>query len=167
MKLFRTIILFGGNLGDVPATFEQVKLKLRVCASGDITVSKIYISEPWGFESEHVFYNMCASFNTGYTPEALLEFLLKTENELGRTRDLGAKGYTSRSIDLDILFYENFILHTNDLDIPHPRMPFRRFTLVPLNEIASTHVHPETGQTVRQMLEECTDESQIRLLESA
>lgn len=90
----------------------------------------------------------------------VLEGLLHIEHQLGRTR-LG-EGYTSRVIDLDLLFYDNQILNQEHLTIPHPRIHLRRFVLEPLNEIAGSFIHPEIGKSIRELLQQCADQAHVK-----
>jgi len=113
-------ILLGSNIGD-KATFLKQAIHEIENSCGEITKkSSIYETEPWGFKSQNSFYNQVISINTNLQPEALLEVLLSIEIDLGRIRS--GKGYSSRTIDLDILFYDNLIIKNNRLIIPHPKI---------------------------------------------
>jgi 2-amino-4-hydroxy-6-hydroxymethyldihydropteridine diphosphokinase len=93
-----------------------------------------------------------------------LEILLQIELNMGRKRPAEVKEFSPRSIDIDILFYENKIINTHKLVIPHPRMHLRRFTLEPLNEIAPGLVHPVLKKTIRELLELCEDTSEVKII---
>ena len=102
--------------------------------------SAIYETEPWGFESDDIFWNQVLEISTGLSAEEVLTQTQQIENELGRTRK--ANRYDSRIIDIDILFFGNQIIQTENLVVPHPRIQERKFALVPLCEIVSGLIHP-------------------------
>jgi 2-amino-4-hydroxy-6-hydroxymethyldihydropteridine diphosphokinase len=153
MKLI--YLSLGSNLGSRDQNIEEA-IKLIQSRIGVIEkVSLIYESEAWGFFSENSFYNCCLSLRTQLNPLPLLDELLKIEKEMGRIR-LGS-GYSDRIIDIDLLFYGQQELDHPRLIIPHPSMGDRRFVMHPLAEIAPELLHPVTGKTVLEMLQECTD----------
>jgi 2-amino-4-hydroxy-6-hydroxymethyldihydropteridine diphosphokinase len=160
----KVYILLGGNLGKVPETIaksiEQIKELVGTC----IKYSNIYVSEPWGFDSEDYFYNQAIIVETVLEPQLVLDNLLKIESKLGRKRLKKNGKYNSRNIDIDILFYNDLILDTDTLTIPHPLMHLRSFALLPLVEIAPDFIHPAFDRTVVQILSDCEDVSYIRNL---
>lgn len=152
------VFLLGGNVGDKFKIFDQTR-KLISARIGVITKqSSIYATEPWGFESE-LFWNQAMKVTTPLNPPEVLFESQLIEKKMGRTRS-PAK-YESRTIDIDLLFYDDLLMDTPDLSVPHPRMGQRRFVLVPLNEISPDKRHPATGLTVREMLELCPDQLKV------
>lgn len=158
-------LLLGGNLGEVQQTFSAAKSLIKSNIGDVIQSSSIYKSEPWGFNSAHWFYNQALCVKTNHTPEYLLDQIEKIEDILGRKRPNKIR-YTSRLIDIDILLYDDTIIKSPKLTVPHPHLPDRKFALLPLDEIASKIVHPEKGIEIGAMLKNCKDES-IIILESA
>jgi 2-amino-4-hydroxy-6-hydroxymethyldihydropteridine diphosphokinase len=156
-KLF---LLLGGNLGNK----EQVFAKTREMVEnriGTITdKSSVYETEPWGFESDDLFWNQVLLLETGLKPLEVLAKAQQIEKEMGRVRQ--SKQYASRLIDLDLLFYDEVILHTQELELPHPRMAERRFVLEPLVEIAAGFVHPALKKTIAVLLDECQDQLKVK-----
>lgn len=125
--------------------------------------SAIYESEPWGFNADIPFLNQVIVVTTKWSPEELLKNILKIEQNLNRTR--GASGYTSRTIDIDILYFGNRIFNANNLTIPHARMHERKFTLIPLAEIAGNFLHPVLRLSNRELLARSKDKVKVWLYE--
>lgn len=143
------IISLGSNLGNrITYLFKALAL-LEMHSISVKTLSGVYESPAWGFESTP-FYNACATLETTLTPHALLEVLLQVEQQLGRKR-MSEKGYTARTIDLDLLFFNAENIYTDRLHIPHPKLHKRNFVLAPLLDIAPTLIHPILFQTVEDL----------------
>ncbi|MCF8357288.1 MAG: 2-amino-4-hydroxy-6-hydroxymethyldihydropteridine diphosphokinase [Prolixibacteraceae bacterium] len=152
----------GSNLGNKKKNLQQA-IRLVNQRVGDVTnLSGIYLTEPWGFRSNDYFLNMVVEVLTDYSAPEVLEKLLMIEKEMGREREAAA-GYSSRLIDIDILFYGNEIVKSPSLVIPHKHISGRKFILRPLCDIAPEMKHPESGKEIRQLLDECTDTSKVEL----
>jgi len=121
--------------------------------------SAIYESQPWGFRSEVNFLNQVMEIETFLSAGEVLKIILNIELKLGRTRK-GAK-YSSRTIDIDILYFGHELIKEKDLQVPHPRLHLRRFTMIPLVEIAPDYEHPGIKKTNRELLTELTDNSEV------
>lgn len=158
-----TYILLGGNVGDTRNCFYRATELIKEKIGRVKKKSAFYRSEPWGFITERLFLNQVIVVKTGLNPEKILSILLYIEKELGRTRI--SKGYSSRTIDLDILFYGNEIYNSKTLTIPHARMHERLFTLYPLYEIAPTMVHPSLKKNVKQLIGECNDKLMVEVID--
>ena len=127
---------------------------------GEVGISSsVYESEALGFNADMDFYNQVICCNTTLSAFVLLERILLIEEELGRIRTKG--GYTSRTIDIDILYFNNDIINEENLTIPHPRIQERRFVLTPLCEIADGYIHPVFKKRNSQLLKECIDNSKV------
>jgi 2-amino-4-hydroxy-6-hydroxymethyldihydropteridine diphosphokinase len=157
-------ILVGGNSGDRETSLESAVRLIEQEAGNVIRQSSIYETEPWGFLSDTPFLNQVILVQTPLSPSLLLSALNSIEKKMGRKRDNG--GYTSRVIDLDILFYNDCVIRTKKLQIPHPKMQFRRFVMVPLNEIAGEYVHPVLKVTLHQLALDCPDRLSVKLFKS-
>ncbi len=141
-------IALGTNLGDRLANLRDA---IDVLAP-DVRVlhkSTIYETPPWGYTDQPAFLNMVVEAETGLHPRALLGYLKKREDELGRVKNFR---YGPRHIDLDILFYDDLVLDEENLQIPHPRLHERAFVLVPLADLAPELVHPVLRQDIRTLL---------------
>lgn len=144
-------IALGSNMGDREKYLEGAVSALKGtqgCRVGK--VSSWHVTAPYGVTDQEDFLNGCLKLRTLLTPEELLGELHRIENEAGRVRNLK---WGPRTLDLDIIFYDDLILDTDDLCIPHADMQNRGFVLAPLCEIAPYRHHPATGRTVREMLD--------------
>lgn len=160
--MIKLYILLGGNLGDKHLVFSEARLRLSQQV-GTITIqSAIYETEPWGFESDDIFWNQVLEISTELSPEEVLKQTQQIEHDLGRIRK--ANQYDSRIIDIDILFYGDLIIKTENLVVPHPRIQERKFALVPLSEIAPELIHPVFLKSIRQLLAECTDQLKVEIV---
>ena len=158
-------ILFGSNMGDKNEIFAQACLFINNRCGRIVAVSSAYESEPWGFEAEEWFMNRLISVETELEPEEMMQQLLGIEAELGRVRHPETEGYTSRTADLDILYYGCRIVVTDSLVVPHPRLHQRRFALLPLCEMVPQFVHPAFKLTQTELLERCPDTSEVRKID--
>lgn len=160
MKIQRIAYLsLGTNLGDKT---ENLQNAIEGIAEkvGDIRkISGVYQTASWGFESED-FYNCCVEVSTYHAPEKLLSILLQIESNLGRKR-VDSKTYLDRNIDIDVLLFDDEIIFSKTLTVPHPKMLLRKFVLVPLVEIAPTFFHPIEKKQLTFCLQNCEDASEI------
>ena len=151
------IISLGSNLGD---RLNSIYKALALIESYPIlikSISKVYETPAWGFESDS-FYNACISIETKLTPKALLDTLLQIELKMGRYRS-SEKGYSSRIIDLDLLFYGDKKIFSAELKVPHPKLHKRNFVLAPLFEISPKFKHPILHQKIDQLFKKTTDQT--------
>ncbi|MDR0712615.1 MAG: 2-amino-4-hydroxy-6-hydroxymethyldihydropteridine diphosphokinase [Prevotellaceae bacterium] len=157
-------LLLGSNVGDRMQLLERACSLLEQSGAWVEKKSSFYESTPWGFESEQNFLNMALQARTLLQPLRLLQAAQQVERQLGRVRKASA-GYSSRPIDVDILFYGDKVVAAPLLDVPHPRLHERRFALVPLAEIAPQLVHPTLKKTIALLLRECSDTGSVVKLE--
>ena len=158
-------ILLGSNLGDRERLVNQACRMMGERCGEIVAKSRLYESEPWGFKSEHWFLNQVVVLDTEMSPDDLMDELLAIEKELGRDRTTPHEGYVSRPIDLDILYWgEDLVVEKQHVIIPHPRLHKRRFTLLPLCDVAPDYIHPILKKTNRQLLDECDDFGKINVL---
>ncbi len=161
----KAFLLLGGNQGNVFETFAQARQQITEKVGAIALASSLYQSEPWGFDTELHFLNQVVLIQTMLPPAELLQTLLNIEASLGRKRTAGLM--ESRIIDIDILFYNEQVIVHPGLEIPHPRLHLRRFTLLPLAEIAPEMVHPLMGITVTEILKSCTDKLAVHKVNPA
>lgn len=157
-KMALSYILLGTNLGDKAANLAAALETIRSTCGKIVQHSSVYETAAWGVTDQPVFLNCVIEVATELGPEALLGTLLEIEKQMGRVR---LQRWGERVIDLDVLYYDQLVLSSETLILPHPRLQERRFTLVPLCEIAAELVHPLLHKTSVQLLESCTDESLV------
>jgi 2-amino-4-hydroxy-6-hydroxymethyldihydropteridine diphosphokinase len=131
--LNRTLISLGSNLGNKAANLQQAILTIQNLIGNIEFTSSFYESEPWGYDSENQFLNACITCFTHLSPFELLNQLKQIENSMGRIKTVS--GYEDRCIDLDIVFYNDEHIETDELTIPHPHFQNREFVMIPLQEI--------------------------------
>ena len=147
-------LLLGTNNGDKLNQLQNASKWLTSYEIEIVRSSSIYESEPWGIANQDWFLNMVLEIATHQNEQELLGTILDIEKQMGRIRDLK---WGPRLIDIDILYYENVILATKDLTIPHPEIQNRRFTLLPLAELARDEIHPLLKQNHKFLLDNCPD----------
>ena len=154
----------GSNIGDRVGFIQQATSLLSSDASINIiSTSSFYESEPWEMNSDNWFVNAVIQISTTLTPEALLAECQKIENCLGRKRHENNSTYTDRTIDIDIICYDNLIINNTQLTIPHKYFHKRAFVLVPMLEIAEDFVHPVFGKTVEELFEDIENPEMVCL----
>lgn len=154
-----TYLSLGTNLGDKLLHLKTAILKLNKL--GTITqISSVYQTPPWGFESDD-FYNIALCLETKINSSTLIDLLLTIEDELGRERNNLQKGYVARPLDIDIIFFNQEIINSSKLTVPHPRMQDRKFVLIPLIEIVDNYQHPTLKKSLETLLIETEDTSEI------
>lgn len=155
-------LLLGSNLNNRLLLLEKARIAIAEKIGRLEKQSGIYESSPWGFEAETNFLNQVIVVYSSFNPKEILEKIKTIECELGRKRIPGI--YTSRTIDIDILFFNNDIVDIPDLTIPHKQIHTRKFTLLPLAEIASGFIHPVFNKSIIDLLNECKDQSVVYLV---
>ncbi len=165
MKIVRTTYLsLGSNQGQKLNTLQGA-LNLISERIGHVKkVSSVYKTKSWGFEGSD-FFNICIEVSTNLNPEKLIETVLHIENLLGRKRSDNSN-YENRSIDIDILLFDDDIIFYNHLKVPHPKMLERKFVMVPLTEIAPNIIHPIAKKTILICLQNCDDTTDIEKIEA-
>ncbi len=156
----KAYLLIGGNKGDRLKTLQQAVRSIDARAGKVLTESPVYETAAWGKTDQASFLNQALLIETPYAPDSLLEKLLQIEREMGRIRQ---EKYGPRTIDIDILLYNDLHLETARLTIPHPELANRRFALVPLNELAPELRHPVLHDSIQSLLKHCKDSLEVTL----
>ncbi|WP_256962471.1 2-amino-4-hydroxy-6-hydroxymethyldihydropteridine diphosphokinase [Sphingobacterium cellulitidis] len=144
----------GANIGNPNKQLDDAKIEIEDRIGKITSSSSIYESEAWGVENQPVFLNQVIQVETELSANKVLNDILKIELLLGRIR---GQRWGSRIIDIDILYYNSDIIHTDELQVPHPYIQERNFTLIPLVEIAADYIHPIFKKSNKELLEESTD----------
>jgi len=158
IKMNTIVLLLGGNLDDSITILTKAEELLNISLGKKLKESSFYKSEPWGFNHHNWFINKALLYATNLSAQETLEHCLQIEQNLGRIRNQHTS-YQARTIDIDILFFNNEIIASPTLTVPHPRIQDRRFALIPLVEIYPELVHPVLQKSMKTLLELCNDSS--------
>lgn len=156
----KVVLITGGNVGNAEATLAEAAQLIGAEVGAVERTSQIYRTKAWGFESED-FRNQVLVVESAMEPLALLDVVNDIERRLGRDRAdeqkiksaTGAR-YASRSIDIDILFYDDLVIESERLTLPHPRIAEREFVLEPLVEVEAERRHPVSGKSMQELYDE-------------
>ena len=151
-------LLLGSNMGDREGFLAFGRKEIESRTGKILKTSSIYETEAWGVSDQAPYMNTALFLETGLDPESLITVFRRIEHEAGRTDQ---KKYAPRTLDIDILFYDDLVMKSENLIIPHPRLHLRRFALVPLAEISPGIVHPLLNQSVEELLAACTDQLRV------
>src|SRR5581483_1173892 len=157
----KVFLLIGGNMGDRLQNLRQAKAVLQQTCGPVVQESAIYETAAWGKTDQEAFLNQALVLETNLPARELLATILLVEEKLGRRR---MEKFGPRIIDIDIIFYNDAVIDEPGLTVPHPQLPYRRFVLTPLNEIAPALVHPVLNKTIAELLLECEDGLEVRRL---
>lgn len=157
----KAYISIGSNRGNRRKYLESGILSLSDHNCSIIKLSSVYETQPWGFEDNILFLNQVLEIETRNSAFELLVTIKLIEKEHNR---LHTPQYSGRTLDMDILFYNNEIINSDYLVVPHPHLHNRNFVLMPLNEIAPAFIHPVFGLAIKSLLDKCTDKCRIEKL---
>ena len=155
--MHQVVLLIGGNLGDREQLITQARGLLPEI--GTIAeVSSIYETQAWGKASKGNYLNQAIIIKTHKSPGDILKLTKKIENKLGRTRN---ERWGNRTMDIDLIYFDDLIYQDENLIIPHPLMAERKFVLIPLVEIMPDYVHPVFHISNQELLRGCTDQGEV------
>lgn len=160
--MFSTYILLGSNLGDSKKYISNAIVAIAKKIGLVQAKSALYQTAAWGKLDQPEFINQVIEVKTKLSPQLLLKYILEIEKMLGRER---LEKWGARTIDIDILFYDDQIIKELDLIIPHPFLQVRRFTLMPLSEIAPELIHPILLKNISQLLNELDDDLSVKKID--
>lgn len=161
----RLYIALGSNMGNRKEYLQRAVVAISRHLGRVEATSRIYETPAWGFESAP-FYNACIEVITPFSANECLQKLLYIEALLGRKRNPQSRGYEARTLDLDILFYDDVILEEENLTIPHPKIVFRKFVLLPLCDIAPKFVHPIVGKKIEELIIDNEEDIEIKIVQT-
>lgn len=161
-KYINVYLGLGSNQGDRRELLRTASELIHKHIGKIARKSRLYETQPWGVKGQDWYLNQVIMINSILEPRDILEVITKIERELGRERK---EKYGPRPIDIDILFYGKRIIRDKGLEIPHPEIPNRAFVIVPLMEMSPELEHPVSGLTMDQLYVECTDTSQVVMLD--
>lgn len=155
-------LLLGSNLGDKKTVLANAREKINQEIGPVTQTSALYETAAWGKTDQPSFYNQVVEVQSSMPPEKILKKINAIEEHLGRVRH---EKWGARIIDIDILYYNTTVLESEELTIPHPGIPERRFTLIPLVELAPDFIHPTLRKSNSQLLIACTDTLDVQKVE--
>ncbi len=158
------VLQLGSNLGNRTGNLHQARLLIGESIGPIKSVSSIYETAPWGYDSKNGFLNQCITVWSDMDPGRILEKIHLIEEKLGRQGRF--LEYIDRLIDIDILFYGDMVLSRPDLQIPQNKIQDRRFSLVPMAEILPDFVHPVFRKKISTLLSECMDKLKVKRIET-
>ena len=158
----RVCLSLGSNLGPRETYLRKALQALDKELGSLVKCSSFYETLPWGFSSDSLFLNAAACFDTLLSPEEVLAVTQQIEKSLGRKEKSRQGQYADRCIDIDILLYDDKVMQTPDMILPHPHMAERMFVLEPLAEIMPHLLHPLLSKTILQLKEELAERSERR-----
>jgi 2-amino-4-hydroxy-6-hydroxymethyldihydropteridine diphosphokinase len=158
----QAILSIGSNQGNRLENIQKCIQLIQLEMGTVFSVSKLYESPSWGFESDS-FYNCAIAIHTHKSAQKLLTGLLKIEKKLGRIRS-SLEGYQPRIIDIDIISFENEIINTATLVVPHPQMQKRLFVLIPMNDLQLEFIHPVLQKSTLELIAICEDKSSCKVI---
>jgi 2-amino-4-hydroxy-6-hydroxymethyldihydropteridine diphosphokinase len=159
VHLNEVFLLLGSNIEPRLNYLEEAIQNIGLTIGDIITKSSVYTSKPMGFVSDQQFLNQVIVVSSSLSRDLVLSTSLEIEKKMGRTRN--NDGYSSRTIDIDLLYYNKDIMESPYLTIPHPRLHERMFTLVPLTELCPDFIHPKLNMDHETLLKKCLDDSEV------
>lgn len=157
-------LILGGNKGDKLQNLKNAIDQLEKKVGTVLKKSDIYATAAWGNTDQPDFFNQVLLLQTDLSAPDLLAKLLQIEKELGRVRD--HQKWMERTMDIDILFFNDSIIETENLKIPHPFIQDRKFVLVPIAQLAPQLIHPVLKKNMETLLDECKDELKVEKIDS-
>lgn len=163
IKLNKVVLALGGNKGNVNEMFKKAIELIKTNIGLVSKSSSLYKTAAWGVTNQPDFINQVIVVETALTPLMLLNVCMQIEKELGRIRT-SENRWKERVIDIDVLFYNNELILTPNLEIPHPQLENRKFILIPLVEILPNFIHPKLKKSIKSILRSCSDTLEVELL---
>jgi 2-amino-4-hydroxy-6-hydroxymethyldihydropteridine diphosphokinase len=163
LKHNKVFLGLGSNLGNRAENLLMAQKLIEEKVGKTLSKSSIYETAAWGITEQNAFLNQVLEIETIFSPNAVLHLVLKIEKDMGRIREIK---WGERSIDIDVLYYNNEIISTENLTVPHPFIQERKFVLVPLCEIAAAFIHPKLKKSNLELLKNCQDSGEIVVFNS-
>lgn len=148
-------LITGGNMGNRKINLEKAADLIKKNIGSIIQSSKIYETDAWGITDQPPFYNQVHIVESEFSTDEILRKILAIEKKMGRVRTIKN---AARIIDIDILFFNNDVINTQNVIVPHKEIPNRRFVLSPLNELSPGFIHPLLRKSIHELLSDCKDE---------
>jgi 2-amino-4-hydroxy-6-hydroxymethyldihydropteridine diphosphokinase len=160
--MHNVILSLGSNLGNRINNLNFALEAINEKIGKILSISSIYETEPFGFQSNNTFLNLCIFIETALNPSDILNLTQKIEHDAGRKKKSKNSVYHSRTLDIDIISIDDLCFETETLTIPHPHFSKRKFVLIPMLEICPNFKIGKTKKTIAQIIMECRDESSVK-----
>lgn len=154
-------LLLGSNEGNRTQLLKRAVNFIKKEIGIIINKSSVYETSPWGFVADVDFLNQVLYVETSLSAKEILIRALKVEQKLGRIR--AKEHFTSRTMDIDMLFYDSEVINRKELAVPHPKLHLRRFALEPMAEILPDLIHPVLGKPIKKLLQDCKDTGKVKV----
>ena len=164
MEENQVILHLGSNLGDRSKNLEDAVQLIEEKIGILVERSRIFETEPWGVTSQPLFLNMALTLTSTILPNQVLQIIHQIESQLGRKR---LARWDARLIDIDILYFNDWVIKSPILTIPHPYLQDRRFVLIPLLDIAPDFIHPTLQKNTKELLSLCTDSLKVNAFDNS
>jgi 2-amino-4-hydroxy-6-hydroxymethyldihydropteridine diphosphokinase len=156
--MHRVYLLLGSNLGDRKFILKEARNQIELRIGTVEKQSSIYETEPWGIREQPEYLNQALEIKTDFSVIDIAAICLDIEKKSGRVRE---EKWQARTLDIDILFFDKEIIQTKELTIPHLQIQNRKFALLPMEEIAADYIHPVLKKTIKELLNICSDNSEV------
>jgi 2-amino-4-hydroxy-6-hydroxymethyldihydropteridine diphosphokinase len=151
----KIFLITGGNVGNRKENLRTASKLIEEHIGVIIKSSKIYETDAWGITDQPPFYNQVHIVESEFSTDEIIRKILAIEKKMGRIRTIKN---AARIIDIDILFFNDDIINTKTVTVPHKEIANRRFVLSPLNELSPGHIHPLLKKSIHELLSDCKDE---------
>ncbi len=156
----RVVLLLGSNIGERLLNLEKAEREISALPGKIVQHSSVYETAAWGNTKQESFLNSVVVIQSSLSADEMMRKIISIEEAMGRIR---TKKWEARVIDIDILFFNDEIISTENLTVPHPGIHLRKFTLIPLAELMPSYIHPVLKKSVSDLLSDLKDPLEVKI----